>query len=329
MTGTPSRRPLCSVVVPTYDRMALLRRTLESLTRQDLGVDAFEVLVVDDGSTDDTPAVAREYADRLRLRYFQRPDEGFRVAAARNVGITHATGDVCVFVDSGVLLHSGALRAHLACHAGATPTAVVGYVYCFNHNNEDAAQMLAALDFDQPDATIARLIREGRWLDARESFYDQYTEAIHELPAPWLVYWTCNTSARTEQLRRVGGFDEAFRSWGGEDIELAYRLHLDGAHFVVSRDAAAIHYPHEKGHAENKKSGVRNYQYIARRYDTPISRLLEPDPPLDFYGLNALIRERGLPDCAEVLRERPLPEWLGFLRDRPAAAHRPVLTDHP
>src|SRR5690242_9309524 len=99
MTGTPSRRPLCSVVVPTYDRMALLRRTLESLARQDLGVDAFEVLVVDDGSTDDTPAVAREYADRLRLRYFQRPDEGFRVAAARNVGITHATGDVCVFVD--------------------------------------------------------------------------------------------------------------------------------------------------------------------------------------------------------------------------------------
>ncbi|MER7165440.1 glycosyltransferase [Micromonospora sp. NPDC000207] len=316
MSRTPTRRPTCSVVVPTYQRSGLLRRTLDSLIRQDLGLDRFEVLVVDDGSTDDTAAVAREYADRLPLRYFHQPDEGFRVAAARNVGIAAARGDICVFVDSGVLLHSGALRAHVALHAGPTPTAVVGYVYCFNHDNEDAAQMLATLDFDDPDATVARLRDEGRWLDVRESFYDQYTDAVDELPAPWLIYWTCNTSADTEQLRRVGGFDEAFRTWGGEDVELAYRLFLDGARFVVGREAAAIHYPHEKSHEHNKKLGVRNYQYIARRYDTPISRLLEPDPPLEFFALNALIRERALPDCVDVLRRRdPLPDWLGFLRD--------------
>ncbi|TDC82877.1 glycosyltransferase family 2 protein [Micromonospora sp. KC606] len=49
-----TRRPDCTVVVPTYNRMALLARTLDSLSRQDLGTDRFEVLVVDDGSTDAT-----------------------------------------------------------------------------------------------------------------------------------------------------------------------------------------------------------------------------------------------------------------------------------
>ncbi|WP_408666841.1 glycosyltransferase, partial [Jatrophihabitans sp.] len=53
----------CSVVIPTYNRAELLRRTLDSLIGQDLGRDAFEVLVVDDGSSDGTAELARGYRD--------------------------------------------------------------------------------------------------------------------------------------------------------------------------------------------------------------------------------------------------------------------------
>ena len=98
----------CTVIVPTYNRRRLLELTLDSLAGQDLPRDRFEVLVVDDGSSDDTADVVREFEDRLDLRYFYQPDEGYRVARARNVGIRHARGEICVFVDSGVLLHSGA-----------------------------------------------------------------------------------------------------------------------------------------------------------------------------------------------------------------------------
>ena len=83
--------------------------------------------MVDDGSSDgDGRSSSQGYRDRLDLRYFFQPDEGWRVAQARNVGIAHATGEVCVFVDSGVVLHSDCLRAHLRNHQQAGgPVAVL------------------------------------------------------------------------------------------------------------------------------------------------------------------------------------------------------------
>lgn len=284
--------PECSVVIPTYNRRELLARTLDSLLRQDLGRDRFEVLVADDGSSDDTGVMVKEYQDQLNLRYFFQPDQGFRAAAARNVGLANALGSVTVFLDSGVLAHSGCLRAHLGNHGGPGPVAVVGYVYCFNHDNEEADLMRRTLDFGDVDGTIRRLSAERRWLDAREEFYQSRQQPLHELPAPWLLYWTCNVSATTEHLRRVGGFDEAFVTWGFEDVDLGYRLWLDGARFVLDRAASAIHHPHPKDFARNKESQMEGRRYIAGKYDTPAARLLTAQPALDFDEIDEILRRQ-------------------------------------
>lgn len=289
----PGRRPECTVIVPTYNRVGHLRRTLDSLVGQDIGVDRFEVVVVDDGSTDDTAALVRRYTHRLNLRYFYQPDEGFRVAAARNVGVAKAEAEICVFVDSGVLLHSGALRAHLDGHAADDRTVVVGYVYCFSHDDKAAEQMLSSLDFDDVDSTIEALRAASRWLDIRESFYVGHPGELDDLPAPWLMFWTCNASARTARLRAAGGFDEAFNGWGAEDIDLGYRLHRDGARFVLRRDAGAIHYPHEKDRERNNESAARNYRYMAEKYQSPVIDLLA-DPTVFFFDINDIIQKRGL-----------------------------------
>jgi glycosyltransferase involved in cell wall biosynthesis len=290
-----SLRPACSVIIPTYNRMELLRRTLDSLGRQDLGPDRFEVLVVDDGSSDETADLVKRYPASFRLRYFHQPDEGFRVAAARNIGIAHAEGEVCVFIDSGLLLESRCLSAHLASHAGGEPTAVIGYLYCFNDHNEDAQRMLATLDFDDVDATVERLRRRGEWLDVRERFYATYGETnLTALPAPWLIFWAGNASANTAQVRKVGAFDEAFRTWGAEDNDLGYRLHREGARFVLNRDANAVHYPHDKDHGENLRTAYENYAYMAEKYGTPAVKVLLETPAINFWEINKVIRERGL-----------------------------------
>jgi glycosyltransferase involved in cell wall biosynthesis len=290
-----SDRLACSVIIPTYNRMELLRRTFECLIRQDLGTDRFEVLVVDDGSSDDTAALVDRYRSRLNVRYFFQADEGFRVAAARNIGIANAAANVSVFIDCGVLPQSGFLSAHVKSHEAARPVAVIGYVYCFfDYDNDDAERMITSLDFDDPDGTIASLRIQGRWLDRREPFYARYHDAIGDLPAPWLMYWTCNVSADTEQLRAIGGFDEAFRTWGGEDTDLAYRLHAHGARFVLNREAGAIHYPHEKDHARNQQHGQQSMAYIIEKHRSPIVRLLIADPPIEWFDINEVARERGL-----------------------------------
>jgi glycosyltransferase involved in cell wall biosynthesis len=294
-------RPACSVIIPTYNRMRLLARTLDSMARQDVGPDRFEVIVVDDGSSDATAKVAARYREQLNLRYFFQPDEGFRVAAARNLGISHANAEVCVFIDSGVLLHSGGLSAYLRSHADAGPIAVVGYVYCLSDGN--ASQMLSTLDFDDVDETIHALWQQGKWLDTREAFYKRYGDILGDLPAPWLVYWSGNVSAATAQLRSVGGFDEAFRCWGGEDIDLGYRLHRDGARLLLNRGASAIHYPHDEDRESKRQAQIANLRYIARKYDTPHTRLLAADPPINPIDIIDYIRRHKIPTCAEYLAQ--------------------------
>jgi glycosyltransferase involved in cell wall biosynthesis len=299
--------PRCSVIIPTYNRADLLGHTLDSLVRQDLPGSDFEVLVIDDGSTDRTAELVAGYHDRLHLRYFFQPDQGWRVAQARNVGISEASGAVSVFIDTGVLLHSGCLRAHLASHQQVEePLVALGYVHGFAVEGTAADELSRAVDPADPDGSIAAF--HGRWPDVRESLYVRYADRLDGLPAPWILHWTCNVSTPTELLRTVGGFDERFRSWGGEDIDLGYRLYLAGARFVLNRTASSIHCPHGANFAQNMDSARENHRYMAAKFGTPVSRLLPLlGGALNFHTFNEVILARRLPDCRSYLRESGYP----------------------
>jgi glycosyltransferase involved in cell wall biosynthesis len=303
----------CSVIIPTYNRVSLLRHTLDSLTMQNMSPDQFEVLVVDDGSSDATADMVKDFSDSLNLRYFFQEDKGWRTAQARNVGIANATTDICVFVDAGVLPHSGCLTAHVASHEEAKgPVAVCGYVYGFDMHDRDAEAITQTIEFGDPDGTIERMSAQGKWLDIREYFYGKYGDYFNYLPAPWIIYWTCNASAGTELARSVGGFDEAFTRWGGEDVDFGYRLYNKGAEFLLNRQASAIHCPHHKGFDVNNKTALENYRYMSRKYGTPIIELLTHFPETFVEGMpdqitpfnfNDVIIERGLPSCTEHLAQ--------------------------
>src|SRR3712207_3238298 len=108
--------PRISVVIPTYNRSGMLRRTLSELTRQSIPPEEFEVVVADDGSTDDTRAVVDEFADVLRISYHYQEDLGFRAGAARNAGARMSTAPVLVFLDTGALAPARFLENHLRAH---------------------------------------------------------------------------------------------------------------------------------------------------------------------------------------------------------------------
>src|SRR5262252_8456016 len=110
--------PRASVVIPTYNRQDSLRKTLETMTEQDIDAQQFEVIVADDGSSDRSADVALSFAGRLRLKYCFQEDEGFRVAAARNAGARPGAAPPLVFPGPGPPAGPGAVRAHLAAHAG-------------------------------------------------------------------------------------------------------------------------------------------------------------------------------------------------------------------
>jgi hypothetical protein len=187
--------PLLSIILPTYNRSALLLETLESVCSQSF--EDFELIVVDDGSTDETPAVlAREVADHRwggRLRVYCQDNMG--PGAARNLAIHHASGDYCLFLDSDDLLFPWSLSVVAqAIAVGGKPSLIMGREVRFSKLQEHASV--------QPEP-----VRTRHW--------DNLLTLARLGPTGTLV-------ARTDLIRSVGGF--MTERCVGEDADLMLRL---------------------------------------------------------------------------------------------------------
>src|SRR5512133_1772839 len=106
-----------SVIICTYNRVHLLARTLPTVLNQDLPSEKYEIVIVVDGSTDETLAFLRGVRSMVSLRVVEQPNCG--LAAARNVGLHAARGKVVLFVDADILCGPSLLSQHLAAHESA------------------------------------------------------------------------------------------------------------------------------------------------------------------------------------------------------------------
>lgn len=190
-----------SVVVTTYNRASLLARCLDALLDQE-GAPPYEIVVVDDGSTDDTARLAQ--LRDPRVRYVPVPHGGR--AAARNAGLEAARGEVLIYVDSDVFVVPGFVAAHAACLSGAK-----GPVFS------------QGVSVDVPRPVDPRHPGLGA-RDLSRAFFD-----------------TKNVAAPTELLREAGGFSPEFSEYGWEDLELGLRLKDRGVRMARARGAIGFH----------------------------------------------------------------------------------------
>ncbi len=203
-----------SVIVPSFNRPDLIVRTVRGLIVQSLPLDEYEVLVVDDHS--DPPVTDAFFGHRLpRSVKIIRSDENRGRAAARNMGIQAATGRVVVMLDDDMEVVPEFLEAHLRIHDAREKAVVLGKIA--------AAPELGRAPF-------------LRYLDSRGPEKIPRGEAI---PAKYFV--TGNVSVPRSALEKVGGFDEGFSLYGGEDTELGMRLGKAGYVFLYAPDALAHH----------------------------------------------------------------------------------------
>jgi glycosyltransferase involved in cell wall biosynthesis len=209
--------PQISVVVPTYNRVGRLRQVIAALEQQAYPSDAYEVIVVSDGSTDGTHAYLEALRSTMRLRWFQQANRG--PAAARNAGIQKAQGEFIVFIDDDLVPEPQLLAEHARSHCQAGRDVVV------------LGPLLTPEGF-----AMAPWVR---W--EQDMLMKQYRAMLKgDWPASARQFYTGNASLRRGHLLAAGGFDEAFRR--AEDVELAYRLADKGLAFVFSMQAAGMHF---------------------------------------------------------------------------------------
>jgi glycosyltransferase involved in cell wall biosynthesis len=301
-----SSPPRVSIVIPTYNRSELLRRQLDTLERQRFPRDNMEVIVADDGSSDATREVVASFEPRMRMRYYFQEDLGFRAAAARNGGARLATAPVLILLDAGALVGPDYVSAHLAAHerlGDAGPGRVVlGYTY--GYSPWDPFDGLAdALDRLAPEEAVRALANEPGFQDMRHRDFARVGYDLSRLAAPWMYFWTVNMSLPTTQLWAAGGFDEDFRGWGGEDLELGHRLVRAGLTAEVSREAWAIEPPHGRDLEANSASNRANSWLLWDKH---------PEPVMELYGA---MYSRGHFDPPLEHEYRELLEWTRRARD--------------
>lgn len=196
-----------SVLIPTCNRRPHLERCLEALAGQTLAADQFEVVVVDDGSRDDTPAFLDAAGARLPFVLRSGRQENRGPAAARNHGLRLAQAPLVTIINDDTLLAPAALAQHLRFHTTAPPRAIL--LGTFRIRPEYKADLFTAA----VDAT---------------TFIFPFCRLNTRVFLDYPFFITCNTSLSRAAFDSVGPFDERFPKPAGEDIEMGCRLYQAG-----------------------------------------------------------------------------------------------------
>jgi GT2 family glycosyltransferase len=209
------RDPQISCVICTYNRVGLLRRVLEAFLGQTLPRTEFEVILVDDGSSDDVGSLAAHYKTILPLRLIRQENLG--LGAAKNTGVAAAKAPIVLFMDDDDTPAPSLLAEHLRAHA-AYPRENIAVLGRTNLHPEIA------------NLPLMRFVTDvGCYLFS-------YARIEDESVLDYTWFWGGRSSCKRALLPGPRPFNPVFR-FGCEDIELGYRLSAVGLRVVYHRSA--------------------------------------------------------------------------------------------
>ncbi len=236
-----------SIVIPTYNRRARLSLVLEALSRQSVR-DRFEVVIVDDGSTDGTAAWLEKQAFPFPKQLISQRNSG--PAAARNRGVQAARGRLVLFIDDDLVPDPQLVEEHLRVHAGEERVAVIG-------------PLRSLPRYRQPWVT---------W--EQQKVEKQYVAMLRgDWKPSFRQFWTGNASVARDSILEAGGFDPKYAR--AEDIELAARLAQRGVRFRFNPKAGGLH------HAERSLASWSNMHRAYGRLEISIHGRFGHDNALD------------------------------------------------
>lgn len=211
------KRPSCSLIITTYNTPDYLRLCLQSVLKQQIMPS--EVLIADDGSTDETKQVINEIAatSPVPIIHVWQPDEGFRAGAIRNKAIAKSSGEYIIDIDGDVLLHKYFIRDHLcfAQHGTLIAGSRVLLTPAFTEKYKNGKTHFPSFY----SAAVKNRIYAVHCLPLAKLNY-----CIRRSKHSYLYVMSCNMAFWKDDVLRINGYNEAFRGWGKEDNDLALRF---------------------------------------------------------------------------------------------------------
>lgn len=208
--------PKLSVVIPTFNRRERLGRVLAALRNQNVSPELFEVVVVDDGSRDDTLAWLEQQSFPFAMQIESQANGG--PAVARNAGVRAARGELVLFVDDDVVPTAELLEEHLKAHEREAQSVVVLGPLC------------SLPRYEQPWIAWEQAQLEKQYAAMEQGDYEP----------TYRQFWTGNASVGRRPLLEAGLFEP--KCLRGEDVELGWRLAKRGLTFRYNPLARGFHH---------------------------------------------------------------------------------------
>lgn len=203
-----------SVIIPTYNRKNNLIKTLKAFSQQ--SYQDFEMLIVDDGSTDGTEEMLKKLNLPLKIKYIFQHNQG--PARARNLGIRQAKGKIIFFTGDDIIPSENLLEEHIKSHQkGDENFVVLGYTQW---------------------APNIKITPFRKYIT---DYHFAYSTITNEQNVDWGHFYSSNVSIHRSFLERAGCFDEEFPYPAYEDTELGYRLFQQGMRMILNKKAIAYH----------------------------------------------------------------------------------------
>jgi glycosyltransferase involved in cell wall biosynthesis len=191
--------PFVSVIIPAYNAADTIAACVDSILAQNYPVNSYEIIVVNDASTDNTKALLDQYEKNRRINVIQH-NKNRALAATRNTGIRASTGEILIFIDADITVLPDFISRHVQYYKDANIIGVLSQIKPGSNIKYDKYQ---------------RYLYESR-RGAKKYPADQ--------PLPYQTFLFSASSLRKSVTNAAGLFDENITRYGGEDTEFAYRI---------------------------------------------------------------------------------------------------------
>jgi glycosyltransferase involved in cell wall biosynthesis len=195
-----------SIIIPTYNREKLLYKCLNALNNQTYPVNKYEIIIVNDGSTDGTEKKVKQLNLKPGLIYHYQEQTG--PARARNWGIKHSNGEFIIFIDDDIIVRPEFIYEHIKIQKKHKKVIVHGPVIYTNNLENPTSEEMKITDYSRA------------------------------------FFATGNVSIRKKYLSQTGLFNESFKEYGWEDLELGYRLQAMKLKAIKAAEAKGFHLKH-------------------------------------------------------------------------------------
>ncbi len=290
---------MVSVLMTTYNKSFYLNLTLAAYVKQ--SYKEFEIVIVDDGSTDDTKKVVDKYSALLNIKYLYQTNMG--ISKAKRKALENASYDYVILTDDDRMPCVDFVKKHKQNLDKEEKRVVIGKESLilslfskkvkFSFKDEfklydrfpellhvSEKQMFDEKDIDKDYTDVIRNYflsdsNNGLILDVVE----RYGEQLNGFELAWSKAYGGNISFNKEFLMEPLLYDENYKGYGIEDIDFAYQLSLQGYKFVFDSEAVNYHQEHARGTGENRDMFL-NFDYFCNKYNGIDILMMK----MDWYG---------------------------------------------